>query len=282
MNDERRRLLLALRSDDTAEWEGAVGDVVRKLSAEDLRQAAPTEEGAGPVAHCPPLTRHHRAALRHDWSAEELLHVEACPRCIRTGATVESAAWHPTSASLARHLADRLAAEDGHRLSRHVADDGDGCVRCGRLMASPWLNDLAARLRDPAQPFPLHDVVSDRSAVASGEMPRAVGHFATGTRPPFHLRAVASRGDLVVTLRETDQGQLVVHVESPHHDDDGQMVRVELLGEGPPEVADIELRALEGESGCIGRHGFGPFAELVPRLRPAVTLLAVLAEKASS
>ena len=282
MNNERRRLLQALRSEDPAEWEGAVGDVVKKLSAGDLRQAAPPEEGAGQVAHCPPLTRHYRAALRRDWSAEELLHVEACSRCTRTVATVESAAWHPTSGSLARHLADRLGGENSHRLAHHVAEEGDGCVRCGRLTASLWLNDLAARLRDPAQPFPLHDVVSDRSAVAFAEMPRAVGSFATGTRPPFHLRAVASRGDLVVTLRETDQGQLVVHVESPHLDDGGQVVRVELLGEGPPVVADIELRAVEGELGCIGHHGFGPFAELVPRLRPAVTLLAVLAEKASS
>ena len=124
--------------------------------------------------------------------------------------------------------------------------------------------------------------VPGRVAVGAGELPRAVGEFATGTRPPFQLRAVASRGDLVVTLRETDQGQLVVHVEAPHCDEHGQTVRVELLGDGEPVVADVELTAVDGEPGCIGRHAFGPFVELVPRLRPAVALLAVLAEKSPS
>jgi hypothetical protein len=47
-------------------------------------------------------------------------------------------------------------------------------------------------------------------------------------------------------------------------------------------VADVELQAVEGEPGCIGRHVFGAFGALVPRLRPAVALLAVLAVKSPS
>ncbi len=281
MDDERRDLLHALRHDEPSVGMAAVAEAVGRLTAEDLRQVSALE-AQGEISECPPLTRHRRAVLRHDWSSEELRHLERCTRCTRTAATTESAVWHPTSGSLARNLAHRLTTDDRSRVEHHLADDGDGCVLCGRLSASRWLGDLAAQLRDPGQPLPLDDAVPDRSAVACGEMPFAVGHFATDTRPPFHLRAVASRGDLVVTLRETDQGQLVVHVESPHKGDKGQMVRVELLGGGEPVIVDIELAAVEGEAGCIGRHAFGPFSELVPRLRPAVTLLAVLAGKSPS
>lgn len=208
---------------------------------------------------------------------EELGHVEACDGCRRTSVTVAATVWHPPLGMLAGRLAEELGDDDAWIVEQHL--DGDGCRSCRRLLTSPWLGELAAAVRARGV---RRQEVPGRVAVGAGELPRAVGEFATGTRPPFQLRAVTSRGDLVVTLRETDQGQLVVHVEAPNCDEQGHTVRVELLGDGEPVVADVELSAVDGEPGCIGRHAFGPFVELVPRLRPAVALLAVLAEKSPS
>jgi len=274
MNDYRRRLRGAPVHDDPASPGPAPDQLLERVAGDDRCRLGDLRRSP---SVCPSLTRHRRAALRQDWTVEELAHVEACDGCRRTSDTVASAVWHPPLGMLVGQLAEVLSVEDERAVDRHL--DDDGCRSCRRVLTSPWLRELAAVVR--ARAVRRQDVPG-RVAVSSGELPRAVGEFATGTRPPFQLRAVASRGDLVVTLRETDQGQLVVHVEAPHCDEQGQRVRVELLSDGEPVVADVELRAVDGEPGCIGRHAFGPFVELVPRLRPAVALLAVLAEKSPS
>jgi hypothetical protein len=260
----------------SARLEGLLHQVAR----EDRLQATRLEQDLGPPAVCLSLARHRRAALRHDWSPQELLHVDGCRRCARTRQNVAAAVWHPDVSTLAGSLAGRLSTDDGQALRHHL--DVEGCQECLRLLRSPWLGQVALRLGDaPASSRP-DGGLRATCTVACGELPRAVGEFSTGTRPPFQLRAVASSGDFVVTLRETDQGQLVVHVEAPQVHQPGQTVHVELLSEGDPVVADVELRTVDGEPGCIGRHAFGPFAELVPPLRPTVALLAVLAEKGPS
>ena len=250
--------------------------LLRQVGREDRLELARLATDLGPSGGCPSLARHRRAALRHDWSPRERFHVDACRRCDRTQRNVAAAVWHPDISGLAGSLAGGLSTDDGQALQHHL--EVEGCQGCLRLLGSPWLQRLARRRR--AGPVPAR--FGDAVAVACEDLPRAVGEFSTGTRPPFHMRAVASGGGLVVTLRETDQGQLVVHVEAPNTDQEGQTVRVELLSDGDPVVADVELRAVEGEPGCIGRHAFGPFVELVPRLRPAVALLAVLAERGQS
>ena len=272
MNEHRRTPRPAPGHEGPAAVPG-LEPLLRQVGREDRLELARLEADLGASDNCPSLARHRRAALRHDWSPRELLHVDVCRRCDRTQRNVGAAVWHPDVSSLAGSLAGGLSTDDGQALRHHL--DVEGCQGCLRLLGSPWLQELVRRRRAPAG-------VADTVAVACQDLPRAVGEFSTGTRPPFHMRAVASGGGLVVTLRETDQGQLVVHVEAPHTDQEGQTVRVELLSDGDPVVADVELRAVEGEPGCIGRHAFGPFVELVPRLRPAVALLAVLAEKGHS
>jgi hypothetical protein len=277
MNNDRRRLWLARPDDISRRSEPDLDALIGSVATHDLDELGRRQ--AEPDA-CPSLTRHRRAALRHDWSPQQLAHVETCSRCRRTRDTVSSAVWHPEVRLLAGRLAGAPATEDQRAVEQHLADDG--CQRCERLLASPWLRLQAERARERTATVISPHTLAGPLVVACGELPRAVGEFATDTRPPFELRAVASRGDLVVTLRETDQGQLVVHVEAPNCGEGGQTVRVELLGDGEPVVALVEMKAIEGEPGCTGRHAFGPFVELVPRMRPAVALLAVLAEKAES
>lgn len=272
MNNDRRSLRRALAQEEPGVWGPALDALIGTVADEDRRELDRWHAELGPADACPSLIRHRRAALRHDWGPKERLHVDTCRRCQRTRENVVSALWHPDLDTLVGRLSGGLSGDDAAAVEHHLNDDQ--CQSCLRLLRSPWLQGVVrrARAREVRQ---LH-------AVACAELPRAVGQFATGTRPPFHLRAVASGGDLVVTLRETDQGQLVVHVEAPRAQEDGQTVRVELLGDGDPVVADVEMRAVEGEPGCIGRHAFGPFVDLVPSLRPAVALLAVLAEKGPS
>lgn len=272
MNEHRRMSRPGPGQEGPADVSG-LEPLLRQLGGEDSLALTALATDLGPTDGCPSLARHRRAALRHDWSPRELLHVDGCRRCDRTQRNVAAGVWHPDVSSLAGSLAGGLSADDGQALQHHL--EVEGCQGCLRLLGSPWLRRLARRRR--AGPTPARS--GDTVAVGCEDLPRAVGEFSTDTRPPFHMRAVASGGGLVVTLRETDQGQLVVHVEAPHTDQEGQTVRVELLSDGDPVVADVELRAVDGEPGCIGRHAFGPFVELVPRLRPAVALLAVLAEK---
>ena len=277
MDNDRRSLRRALAQEEPGVWGPALDKLIRTVADEDRLELDRWHAELGPAVGCPSLIRHRRAALRHDWGPKERLHVDTCRRCQRTQENVASALWHPDVDTLVGRLSGGLSADDAAAVEHHL--DDDQCQACLRLLRSPWLLGVARRAR-ARPPSPIG--VRELRAVACAELPRAVGEFATGTRPPFHLRAVASGGDLVVTLRETDQGQLVVHVEAPTAREDGQTVRVELLGDGDPVVADVEMRAVEGEPGCIGRHAFGPFVDLVPNLRPAVALLAVLAEKGPS
>lgn len=279
MYDDPRTVRRALTQEDPTQWVPAVSSVLEAVAGRDVRELNRVQAEAGPTVECPPLTRHRRGALRHDWVAEELVHVETCPRCQRTQETVVLALWHPEVGMLAKSLSGRGGDGEDSVLERHLTNDG--CQSCRRLLASPWLHELAGRLRNEQPESGPQDAVPGQLATGFAALPRAVGEFAIGTRPPFHLRAVASRGDLIVTLRETDQGQLVVHVEAPRCNG-RQTVRVELLGEGEPLIADVELTEVEDEPGCSGHHTFGSFVELVPTLRPAVGLLAVLTQEGPS
>lgn len=277
MDNDRRSLRRALAQEESGVWGPALDRLIGTIADEARLELDRWQDELGPAVACPSLIRHRRAALRHDWGPKERLHVDVCRRCQRTLENVASAVWHPDLDTLVARLSGGLSADDGVAVKHHL--DDDQCQACLRLLRSPWLQGVSRRGR-ARWPSPME--VRELCAVGCAELPRAVGEFATGTRPPFHLRAVASGGDLVITLRETDQGQLVVHVEAPRAREDGQTVRVELLGDGDPVVADVEMRAVEGEPGCIGRHAFGPFVDLVPILRPTVALLAVLAEKGPS
>jgi hypothetical protein len=114
-------------------------------------------------------------------------------------------------------------------------------------------------------------------AAGFASLPTQVGEFGPATRPPFQLRAVLPDGSLTVTVRETDEGELMAHVRTPDPAKTGRTVRVEIVGAGESLTADVLLEGQDA-NGCFGRHTFGRFAELAPRLGADCVVLAALVE----
>jgi hypothetical protein len=241
---------------------------LRAVDALDVQNAPKQHHLRTP--QCPPLAR-FPAGVREGWKPEEREHVTGCAYCQRVTA-LEWRAECPGPFTLALYLEG--ICPDREALEFHLQKDR--CPRCQRLLRSLLLRELAAPLRagrpgvERARP-PLE-------CVAAGFAPLpALGEFGPATRPPFQLRAVLPDGSLAVTVRETDVGELVAHVRAPDPAKAGRTVRVEVLGAGEALTADVVLEG-QGESGCSGRHTFGPFAELAPRLGADCAVLAALIE----
>jgi len=112
-----------------------------------------------------------------------------------------------------------------------------------------------------------------RSAVIGfTPMPQEVGTFTLTTQPPFQWRGQNEDGSLTAVLRETDEGKLVVHVQTPDPQKAGSRVRVEILGK-EMFTKEVKLHHLKGEKGCAGRGTFGRFADIASRLGANCTVV---------
>jgi hypothetical protein len=151
----------------------------------------------------------------------------------------------------------------------------DECRRCQLLTRSIWLRALA-KMVEAGQRTP-EQVQVNGAVTAFAPLGALVGAFDPTTRPPFQLRAVHPDGSLAVTVRETDDGDLVAHVRTPDPTLAGRTVRVEILGEGEPITVEVLLKA-QSEDGCTGQHVFSSFAELASRLGADCAVLAALTE----
>ncbi len=113
-------------------------------------------------------------------------------------------------------------------------------------------------------------------------VPVVVGAFSGEQRERFRVQAVGEDGRLTVVAWETDEGELRVDVQTPRAEDGGRTVRVVLLGEGEPVVADITLEqyVFEGQPyGSVGRQVVGPFAEQAERLGRECAVVAAFLEE---
>jgi hypothetical protein len=274
-----QRLLGVLRKDDPAAWEQALEPLV----AAALGGAEHDEETSPLTASCLSLIRQRRAVLREDLGGEERAHVESCWQCRKTRATVEEVTWHPRVGELCRRRAGRLAGEERATLDAHL--QSEGCRRCARLDASPWLIRLADQLRrgsGTAEALGGPVAVGALRADAVGAELRAVAGFANIGALPLHVRAASPDGQFSATLRESPPGQVVVTVEAVDPSMVGRSVRVEVLGEQPvtPRVAYVTL--FPAEKGCMGEEHLGLLEDLAPLLVGGATILASVADQASS
>jgi len=251
-------------------------NLVRALHAVhalDVQQAPKQHRLKTP--QCPSLP-HFAVALQQGWTPEEGAHVTGCAYC----QTITAMEWRmacPGLLTLVLHLAG--ASYNVQAMQHHLEDDA--CRRCQRLLQSRWLHALAQMILTGQRTLAHVQALVDATVATFAPLQALVGAFAPTTRRPFQARAVHPDGSLTVTLREATDGNLVVHVETPDPGKSGQKVRVEVVGEGEPLVAEVILEA-QGAYGCAGLHIFGVFAELAPRLGADCAVLATLIEADAS
>jgi hypothetical protein len=251
--------------------------LMRAVHELDLKERE--ERYARERAECLPLPRFRAVLLRGDWTAAEQEHIRGCAYCQKTREKVRQSLWHPTLWQMLLHNQGMLSGDEAPAVRHHLEDDA--CSRCQRLSQSPWLQALGAmvqagqRTQEQAQAMMMKATVT-----AFAPLPAPVGAFDPETRPPFQLRTESEDDVLTVTVRETDEGDLVVHVQTPDPEQAGRTVHVEVLGEGEPLTADVVLEA-QGERGCAGRHVFGRFAELAQRLGADCAVLAAFTAQVS-
>lgn len=177
-------------------------------------------------------------------------------------------------------LVGRLA-ESGPE-SIGIQDHLAGCGRCRALLTSPWLRSRARLITTGQRTWDqvrsmLRDALTGR---VEGPLPAPA--FAAETRLPFVIRLDLAGGEetarpVTVTLRETDDQRFVVHLESGDAELSGRHALVEILGPGEPLTARVEMRKRPG-GGSAGRHDFGAFPEVAPRVSPVGEILVALTE----
>lgn len=207
---------------------------------------------------CLPLVRFAPSA-QEKWTDEERAHVTGCPYCERMMALI----WREKCPSLWK-LAQHAGGIFPCNLAMQFHLVRDGCPRCNQVLESrPMirLRELVEQLRNSAA-----------SAVVVYQEPGFAGEFASTKRAPLIIRGTNDEGSLVSTLLESDEGFLVLYVESPDTASAGRRIAAEVINEGEPLVAELELGPA-GEFGCRAEHVFGPIREFERVFRGCMLLV---------
>lgn len=233
---------------------------VHKLDIEEREKRIAEER-----SNCLSLTRGRALVLNPAlWTNEERSHVVSCRRCAHLIESFERNIAHPSVWVLFLWLMGRLTDEEAQAMRYHLEDDN--CQRCLRVSKSLWLQSLVKMVQAGQRTVEHVMEVAKDAVTAFAPLPVQVGAFADTPRPPFQLWAQNEDGSLTVVLRETDEGELVVHVQTPDQKNAGRKVHVEVIGGKEKSlIAEVVLKS-QGEYGCAGRHTFGRFAELVSQL----------------
>ncbi len=246
---------------------------VHKLDIEEQEKRIATER-----ANCLPFTRARALVLDPTlWTESERSHLDTCRYCARLIETIERNI-HPSLWALFLWQLGELSGDEAQVVQYHL--ESDRCRRCLRLTQSLWLQGLVGAVRTGQRTLAqLEMLLKALPIVVSNTtpLPAPVPAFAPKLRPPFHIRSESQDGLLVVTVRETDEGELVAYVETPNRELFGRKVKLELLGEGETLTAEVTFD-FQHEHGCVGQHSFGQFAELAPRLGSDCQVFAVLTE----
>lgn len=205
-------------------------------------------------------------------------HAAACDFCLHQLAEIGRLVkpWHPALMQLLLHMLGRLEDVDAEAVTVHL--EKDRCQRCLRFTQFLMLRTLAEAVKAGQRKVAEAEASLKAAVTAFAPLPAQVGAFDRTTRPPFQLRAQNEDGSLTVVLRETDEGELVVHVQTPDPQNAGKTVHVEVIGKEKSLTAEVVLQS-QGEYGCAGRHTFGEFSELAPRLGVDCAVLAAFTEQ---
>lgn len=257
---------------------------------------------------CPPLTRFVEGVQR-GWTEEERDHVSNCVYCQKITA-MQWRTECPSVFVLIQDIADPKHFPDRQALHVHLKEDNcrrcnlalSSRVLAGlatlirarkslehdALAMGRHLGEVQGAVSFAKNVSPINsdgglgepNASGNRSRRTLQELTRGIvlghgemaiaGTFATRSRPPFQLREVSADGSLIAILRETDEGQLELNVESRIQGNAGRKVAVEILGSrAEPLRAELVLEDM-GEFGSMARHAFGPMQEFAERLADCI------------
>lgn len=200
---------------------------------------------------------------------EESIHLDNCHACSCLLEVMSDELAHPSWWALIQWGLGRLDADKVQAMDYHLKT-GE-CQRCLRLTESAWLKglvklaevgvDIQSRLNEAVGGFRL--------------LPTPALAAATSEREPFELRVVHPDNLLTVTLRETDQGDLVAEVETPDIGRAGRRVHVEVVG-AKEAIDPRELQLEARKKGCFGQVSFGRYDDMKDRLGAECAVLVSL------
>jgi RNA polymerase sigma-70 factor, ECF subfamily len=192
-------------------------------------------------------------------------------------AAAQPAPTHPPVVALLLWRLGELPVHAAEALRRHVEALSGMCRRCRQLANSAWAKEI--NLSEPATLVAIWRTLRP-AAVASASLPAPVGAFEPVARPPFRLMCSNADNTLAVHLRETDDGELVAEVYTPHVGYADRVVSLEILGRHGALRSEVQFTERDAD-GWTGRCRFGRFAELLPQLGTDMSVLAVVREMTS-
>jgi hypothetical protein len=215
---------------------------------------------------CPPLTRFPEGT-RNGWSAEVAEHVGQCAYCQK----VTAMQWrldHPPLWTLFRYAAG-WPAPDAEAMRIHLEEDN--CEHCRRVTSrSRAVAELRRVLESDRSARAVQEYEKAAAAMGAGAdttQPETVvaAGFSTDAREAFQVRFANADGSLITSLRETDDGRLVVEVESRDAANVGRRVLVEVLQAGDSLERELTLEG-RGRFGAGADYCFGAYKEFAASL----------------
>jgi hypothetical protein len=207
------------------------------------------------------------------WTKVEREHVAGCDSCSRLAERLERGVLHPSLWTLVRWSGGVLVDGEARTIQDHL--EKDECQRCCRLLESAWLRALVELVKAGHANLKEAHGLTDAVVSPLAPLPAPIGAFAATTRSPFLLEAGQAESAFSAALRETDDGELMLHIKTPDPALAGRTVHVEILGESEPLTATVPLKAEVGD-GCSGQQTFGRFDEVAAQLGKDCVCLAVL------
>jgi hypothetical protein len=219
---------------------------------------------------CPPLAR-LATSSQGNWTPEEKAHIEGCRYCQKIRVLVEGESAQSSVQDQFLELVRRLAAGAPPRAAR----EGTGSELVMRLVRAPLVHRLSQALAKGQQTEADVQRWWRWSAMSPPiSLPAAAGRAAATKAPPFRVRAVADAEPLVATLRETDDGQLILHVRVDDPTLEGTSIAVNVMGapDKKPLAGTITLqRTADGD--LMGQVELGSLSQIAEQLGPSCWLL---------
>lgn len=243
-----------------------------------LRAVHELEVQRAPTRHplqtdeCPPLARVATSSQR-DWTPEEERHIRGCRFCQKVRAMAVGQEAQPRPVDQFLGLLRQLVT--GATLVPSIVLEGEGLAFSERLARAPLIRQLSQALasgrQSEADILQLWRWTAMSSTVA---LPAAAGHAAAAKAPPFRVRAKAEEEALVATLRETEDGRVIVHVRTDDPKLEGAAISVNVVGDPgtEPWVGTITLRRADADE-LMGQCELGTLSEVAEQLGRSCFLL---------
>jgi hypothetical protein len=171
-------------------------------------------------------------------SGAEEEHIQHCNRCYRHLHRLDLQV-HPTLATLLAFASGRLRADSNARVESHLQD---GCRKCGASLRARCFNAIASALSTHEARYQQLREFLRYSLDGVDHFPVSAAQYSgPNYETPQSYFGYFARGEIIVTIEETDECELLITVASPKLQLDGRRYAVELIGEQDAFLSEILL-----------------------------------------